>query len=50
MISSRCFPELAVNFQIPNKAIRPRLTNLILSPLAYLLPVAACNTTRFNSS
>ena len=49
LTSSKCLPELVVNLFILNKAITARLTNLFSAPSANLLPVAACNTSKFSS-
>ena len=43
------FPELDDRSCLLNKAIGPKLVNLISLPSTYLLPVAACNTSKFRS-
>ena len=49
LISSKCLRLLLVSLRRLKKAIGPKLTNPTSLPFAYLLPVAACNTSNFES-
>ena len=48
-MSSKCFPLLVVNLQLFNIAMNPRIISPVAIPPAYLLPLAACNTSKFKS-
>ena len=49
LISSKCLSDDVVNLNLLNKAIGPRLTNLISLASSYLFLLAACNTSKFNT-
>ena len=49
LIPSRCLPLDVNNLKTPNKAVRPRITNLMFIPSIYLLLLSLRSTSTYKS-